>query len=107
MTIKLILVKEVMFIACKKFVSKVKSTPTKRIANAPLTVNLMKYSLDKSILSGFSKSAMCNSSFDVENFKGGIIMLTKKNLKKLLNLNFTEISNKTHSVGEYDFNQIS
>ncbi len=28
--------------------------------------------------------------------------MTKKNLKKLLNLNFTEISNKTYLVGEYD-----
>ena len=28
--------------------------------------------------------------------------LKTKNLKRLLNLNFTDVTNKTHSVGEYD-----
>lgn len=34
-------------------------------------------------------------------------MLLKKNLEKLLNLNFTEISNKTRSIDEYDLPYIT
>ena len=41
------------------------------------------------------------------NFKGGIKYCQKKNLKKLLNLNFTDVTNKTFSIGEYDLPYIA